>query len=153
MWDNLGLGHGPFCLLVAGQRGGRRHPPQTLAATSSLPSSPHLWPPPPLSPTPLATSPDLPRLHAAGPPLLLAKKVFPTAGVEEEEGDRSPGGRLAKKKKKRKGKKGERKGKKGERKGKRDRVVFIVFFSGSPRVTPVLRSLSCRLLYFTQCRY
>ena len=41
-----------------------------------------------------------------------------------------PGGRLAKKKKK-------RKGKKGERKGKRDRVVFIVFFSGSSRVTAV----------------
>ena len=37
---------------------------------------------------------------------------------------------MAKKKKK-------RMGKKGERKGKRDRVVFIVFFSGSSRVTAV----------------
>ena len=58
------------------------------------------------------------------------------AAGQVEEGDRSPGGSLAKKKKK-------RKGKKGESKGKRVHAVFFVpsnrFFKGNPRI----RSISC----------
>ena len=89
------------------QEGGRGTNPSPLPPPSRPLPTPSSKPPPPLSPTPLVASPALPRLHAAGPPPLPAKKVFPAAVVEEEEGDRSPGGRLANR--------GESKGKEKER--------------------------------------
>ena len=50
--------------------------------------------------------------------------------------------RLAKKKKK-------RKGKKGERKGKRDHVVFIALSNGSSRVISIPLSIRCVFNYFS----
>ena len=121
MWDNLGLGHGPFGLLVAGQRGGEAPPSPNPSRHFLSPLLPHLWPPP-LAPSPPWPPPPAPCASSPGAlPCCRPRTSLLAAGLAEKEG-RFPE-RLA-------GKEEEEGRGEERREGKRIREVIIALDSG-----------------------